>query len=153
MSLYETPEHPYKGAGKWFRTKYLADRYSERNAILRRAKRAGFGNSDDEIALFLAQEKKVNDERQARKAREAKEREERDRIRKELGYHPHATVSRIVTKTEARESARNYLSAANRARLTDSERLDSMRALYRQRNQMSPADLLIRLGNYLGEEL
>lgn len=153
MSLYETPEHPFKGAGKWFRTQYLAERYAQRNNILKRAKRAGFGNSDEEIELFLKREKEVNDERAARKAREAKEKEERNRIREELGYHPHATVSRIVTKTDAREASRKYLAESNRRRLTDSERLDSMRALYRQRHQMTPADLLIRLGSYLGEEL
>lgn len=153
MALYKTPEHTFKGAGKWFRTQYLADRYAERNNVLRRAKRAGFGTSDDEIALFLKREKEVNDERAARKEREAREKEDRDRIREELGYHPHATVSRIVTKTEAREASRKYLAKANRERMTDSERLDSMRELYRQRHQMSPADLLIRLGSYLGEEL
>lgn len=153
MSLYQTPEHTFKGAGKWFRTQYLADRYAERNNVLRRARRAGFGISDEEIELFLKQEKRVEVERAAKKSREAKEREERDRLREELGYHPHATISHLVTKTDAREASRKYLAKANRERMTDSERLDLLRTLYRHRNQMSPGDLMIRIGNVLGEEL
>lgn len=153
MSLYETTEHKFKGAGKWFRTQYLADQYAERDRCYKRARRAGFGTTPEELEKFREWEKVKNDLIQEKKDIKARERQERDALREKYGAHPNAQVSRLDATEKAARESRVYLAKANRRRLSDSERLNSMRALYRQRNQMSPADLLIRLGNYLGEEL
>lgn len=153
MSLYQTPEHTFKGAGKWFRTKYLADSYAERDRCYKRARRAGFGTTPEELEKFRKWEAYGKALVQAEKDRKARERAERDLLREKYGAHPNAQVSRLVATEQAARDSRKYLAGVNRRRLTDSERLNSMRALYRQRHQMSPADLLIRLGNYLGEEL
>lgn len=153
MSLYETPEHPYKGAGKWFRSQYLADRYAERDRCYKRARRAGFGTTPEELEKFRKWEADRDTLIEKQKKIKAKERAERDALREKYGAHPNAQVSRLVVTEQAAKDSRQYLAEVNKRRLTDSERLNSMRALYRQRHQMSPADLLIRLGSYLGEEL
>lgn len=151
MALHKTSEHQFKGAGKWFRSQYLADQYADRDRTYRRARRAGFGTTPDELEKFRKWEADRDAFIQGNKDRQARERAERDALREKYGAHPNAQVSRLVVTEQAAKDSRKYLAQVNQRRLTDSERLDLLRSMYRQRHKISPADLLIRIGNVLGE--
>lgn len=150
LSLVETPEHPYKYSGKWFRTHEEGRAYRERLNLLRRAKRAGFGTTDEELAKFKRSEEILQAEIAREKEIREREQTERDRIRREQGLHPKAHVTGLRATAKAREETRKYLARSNRARMTDAERLDYVRRLYRQRHTMSQTDLLIRVGQVVG---
>lgn len=150
LSLVRTDEHPFKGAGKWFRTQEEAEAYRVRNNLLKRAKRAGFGTSDEEIQKFLQVENRLEEERKRARAIEARERQERDRLRQQYGIHPRGQMTKKAKADAVREEFRTYLARANQARTTDKERVDYIRKLYSQSHLMSKEDLLYRIARVIG---
>lgn len=143
-----TETHHIKQSGKWFANQEDADAYRERQNVLRRAKRAGFGTSPDEIKKFLRSEEIHRKTIIERKKQEARDKQERDRIRAEHGLHPRAHVTGRYAAHVAREEGRRVLAASNQARLTDQQRVEAIRALYRQR--MTHEDMLYRIGRIIG---
>lgn len=117
--------------------------------MIRRARRAGFGISDEEIEKFLAVEGRLIEQRQARKLLDEKERRERDRLRKEYGIHPRGHISRLAQADQAREEFRQYMHRANQNRIADSERIDYIKRLYSQKN-ITQDDLLYRIKKIVG---
>lgn len=149
ISLVRTETHTFKGAGKWFRTAEEAERYRERNNVLRRAKRAGFGSTDQEIERFLKTEEETNRLIKRNTELKARERAERDELRQRYGLHPKAHVTGKIAAIKVSHESRVFMAKQNQARLSDSERLDYIRALYRQKN-ISQTDMLIRIGRLVG---
>lgn len=151
MSLVQTPQHPYKFSGKWFSNEEEGKAYAYLNNLKRRAKRMGFGDSEEELKKFRQAEKRQQAEIQKAKDLKQREKAERDRLRQEHGLHPKAHVTGLYAAAAVREEGRKFLAQANRARMSDSERLDLLRSMYRQRHKISSADLLLRIGKVLGE--
>lgn len=153
MSLVQTPQHPYKFSGKWFAVEEEGRAYAYLNNLKRRAKRMGFGDSDEELKKFRQAEKLQQAEIQKAKELKQREKAERDRLRQEHGLHPKAHVTGLYAATTVREEGRKFLARANRARMSDAERLDLLRLMYRQhqRHKISSADLILRIGKILGE--
>ena len=150
LSLVRTDEHTFKGAGKWFRTEEEAEAYRVRNNLLKRAKRAGFGTSDEELKLFVEVERSIEHERNLKKRLAERERSERDRIRQEYGIHPKGNLTKKARSDAARQEFRNYLARANQSRISDKERVDYIRKLYSQSHLMSKDDLLYRIAKVVG---
>lgn len=143
-----TETHHIKQSGKWFASQEDADAYRERQNVLRRAKRAGFGTSPDEIKKFLRAEEIHRETIVERKKQEARDKRERDRIRAEHGLHPKAHVTGRYAAHVAREEGRKVLSASNQSRMTDQQRVEVIQGLYRQR--MTPEDMVYRIGRIVG---
>lgn len=150
LSLVRTEEHPFKASGKWFRTAEEAEAYRVRNNLLKRAKRAGFGTSEEELENFLQVERAIEEQRQLKKRLVEKERRERDRIRQEYGIHPKGNLTKKAKSDAARQEFRNYLARANQSRISDKERVDYIRKLYSQSHLMSKDDLLYRIAKVVG---
>ena len=146
-----SPETPYKYSGKYFATHEQGRAYRERSNLIRRAQRAGFGITEEELDRFKKSEQLTTRIIETRKERDRRERAERDKLREKHGLHPKAHVTGRHAAAKVKEEGRVLLAKESLRRLSDSERLDYVRDLYRQRTTMNQTDLLIRIGQAIGE--
>lgn len=147
ISKIERPTHQIKYAGRWFRTQEGVEQFKYDQNLRRRAKAAGFSNT--ELDKFLVWEERTKLELKAKKEREKREREERDALRAKYGLHPKAHVTGLRNSVKIRHEARTYLAKKNREHMTDSEKLEYIKGLYRNQS-LSRNDLLIRIGQIVG---